>query len=86
MGYFKIELIHEDGIKYYTEWDIEECFDYSEDEYINLMTGYSVADMEIDIFDMQGNEITRNMSYEEYEDFKKYLEWGKVIEVEIPHY
>lgn len=79
MGYLKIELIHTNGTtRYYTEWDIEsdECENYTESEYIAMITSYPVSAMtSISVFDF--NDIEIDMEYEELEELKKHLEWGR---------
>jgi thymidylate synthase len=80
LGYFKIELIHQNGVKYWTEWDIEGYEDYSKNEYINMITGNSVGEMtSISIFNMCDIEL----DYEEAESIKKCLSWGKVLDIEM---
>ena len=82
MGYFKIELIHQNGVKYWTEWDIEGYEDYSKNEYINMITGNGVSDMtSISIFNLNDNEL--ELEHNEAEEFKRHLSWGKVLEIEM---
>lgn len=84
MGYFKIELIHTNGARYYTEWDIEsdECEKYTESEYVAMITSYSVSAMtSISVFDF--NDIEIDMEFEELEEFKKHLEWGELLDIDM---
>lgn len=84
MGYFKIELIHKDGTKYWTEWELEsdECDSYTESQYIDMMKSLCVHNMtEIEIFDSEDNLL--DLGYEGLNEFKKSLTWGKVLEIDI---
>ena len=85
MAYIEIELIHKDIDDYfYTEWDIETDEDYTAEEYINMITSYSVSDMSaLTVFNSEGQDILLDLGLEleEFEEFKKGLRWGKVLDI-----
>ena len=74
MAYIEIELIHKDIDDYfYTEWDIETDEDYTAEEYINMITSYSVSDMSaLTVFNSEGQDILLDLGLEleEFEEFK----------------
>lgn len=70
--------------RYYTEWDIErdECETYTVKEYVNMITSYPVSAMtSISVFDF--NDIEIDMEFEELEEFKKHLEWGELLDIDM---
>ena len=85
MAYIEIELIHKDTDNYYyTEWDIETDEDYTAEEYINMITSYSVSDMSaLTVFNSEGQDILLDLGLEleEFEEFKKCLSWGRVLDI-----
>lgn len=85
MAYIEIELIHKDiNNYYYTEWDIETDEDYTAEEYINMITSYSVSDMTaLTVFNSDGQdiEVALGLELEEFEEFKKCLSWGQVLDI-----